>query len=211
MLAPLVPRGTELDDWQGRDFASIVAFRFLDTCLFRCPVPLHRDFEEVNLRFYVRRAVGSEVRRAVVFVREIVPRAAVAATARVLYNEPYIALPMRSRTGTDPLDVQVEWKRSGRWEGVQARAGGPPTLPAEGSQEGFIAEHYWGYTRQRDGSTVEYQVAHPRWAVGQATSWSVNADLGDLYGPAFAPFLGKPVSVYLADGSPISVSFPRRL
>src|ERR1700732_1019484 len=94
VLMPRVPAGTELDFFDGQTFVSLVGFRFLDTKVLGIPIPFHRDFDEVNLRFYVQRNSGSEFRRGVVFIREIVPKRAIAAVARRVYNEKYIALPM---------------------------------------------------------------------------------------------------------------------
>src|SRR5712692_93990 len=74
IVAPLVPPGTELDFENGETFLSVVGFLFLDTRLLGLPIPLHRDFEEVNLRFYVRKKSADTWRRGVVFVRELVPR-----------------------------------------------------------------------------------------------------------------------------------------
>ena len=212
ILAPYVPRGTDLDSWADRTYVSIVAFRFLDTRLLGVSVPFHRDFEEVNLRFYVRRVCDAQVRRAVVFIRELVPRRAVAAVARAMYNEPYITVPMHSRIATDPkLAVRYSWSARGRWHSLEARAAKHPTLPTAESLEEFISEHHWGYTRQRDGSTVEYHVSHPQWAVSPVEEYRIDADLEALYGPAFAPFLKTPASVFLADGSPVTVHCPTRL
>ena len=209
LLVPLVPRGTELDTWNGTTYASIVAFRFLHTRILGIPIPLHRHFEESNLRFYVRRRSAAELRRGVVFIREIVPRRAVAALARLLYNEPYRALPMRSSVATTPeLSLQYAWRLSNDWHTVAARTGRPLALPGAGSFEQFIAEHYWGYTRHADGSTIEYHVTHPPWAVAPAESHRVAADLTAVYGPALAAHLAKPVSVFLANGSPVTVSRP---
>src|SRR5438105_3314941 len=97
ILRPLVPSNTELDFYKGQTFFSVVGFLFLDTRVVGLPIPLHRDFEEVNLRFYVRRKSGDEWRRGVVFVRELVPRRAIALVARLFYGEPYLGLPMRHR------------------------------------------------------------------------------------------------------------------
>jgi uncharacterized protein YqjF (DUF2071 family) len=170
------------------------------------PLPFHRNFDEVNLRFYVRRESGGEMRRAVVFVRELVPRAAIALLARVVYNEPYTAVPMRSTiTDGPPLRAQYAWRLNGRWNSCGGTAGDRFTLPAAGSSEEFITEHYWGYTRQRDGSTVEYRVEHPQWGVTPAVDLVVDADLHALYGDAIASFLAKPASAFLADGSGVSV------
>ena len=212
LLAPLVPRGTALDTWQGRTYASIVAFRFLNTRVLGLPVPFHRDFDEVNLRFYVRRESGAELRRGVVFIREIVPRPAIAALARWIYHEPYRALPMRSTVATTPnVAVQYAWRLAGRWHTLAAETSRPLTLPHPGSVEQFIAEHYWGYTRQRDGWTIEYQVAHPPWAVAAADTWHIDADLSFVYGPALAEALTTPVSICLAAGSPVTVFQPARI
>jgi uncharacterized protein len=81
-LAPFVPSGVELDVWRGRNYVSLVGFLFLKTRVLGAAVPWHENFEEVNLRFYVRRKVGAEWRRGVVFVKEIVPRRLIAWTAR---------------------------------------------------------------------------------------------------------------------------------
>lgn len=212
LLQPFVPRGTEQDTWSGATYASLVGFRFLNSRLFGIPIPFHQDFAEVNLRFYVRRESGSELRRAVVFIREIVPRRAVAVLARRLYNEPYSALPMRCAVESGPHPaVQYAWQLKGKWYTLAARSGRPFALPVDGSFEQFIAEHYWGYTRQTDGSTIEYRVAHPPWAVAPAASYHIDADLAAVYGPHLAAALQTPVSVFLANGSPVTVSRPVRL
>src|SRR5437764_15315145 len=91
ILQPMVPRETELDFHDGRTFVSVVGFLFLDTRVIGLPIPLHRDFEEVNLRFYVRRKSANELRRGVVFVRELVPRRAIAGVARKFYGDPFLA------------------------------------------------------------------------------------------------------------------------
>jgi uncharacterized protein YqjF (DUF2071 family) len=212
VLRPLVPRGTELDSWQGHTFASMVGFRFLDTRVRGMAVPLHRDFDEVNLRFYVRGKGPEGSRRGVVFVREIVPRWAIATVARVLYNEPYVALPMRhtvEMSGADtggPGRLEYAWRFQGRWQHLAARTHGVPVASAPGSEEEFITEHYWGYTAQRDGGCAEYRVEHPRWSVWRAEDTALECDVGALYGPAFVPFLrGKPSSAFVADGSEVAV------
>lgn len=205
LLQPLVPRGTELDMWQGRTFVSMVGFRFLQTCVLGLPVPGHRNFDEVNLRYYVRRRSGSEWLQGVVFVKEIVPRRAIAWVARALYNENYVRLPMRSTVHV-PGRVTYAWRRDGRWEQLSAEVGGEPYPPDAGSEEAFITEHYWGYSRQRDGGTVQYQVEHPRWQVRRCEAATLQCDAGALYGAAFASVLAAPPSsAFLAEGSDVTV------
>jgi uncharacterized protein len=214
VLAPLVPRGTELDRFDGSAWASVVAFRFLRTRVLGVPVPWHRDFDEVNLRFYVRREVGGQWRRAAVFVRELVPQRAIAWLARLAYNEPYVALPMRHRITGDASSGRVafEWQRGQRWESVSAVTVGVPALPAEGSIESFIAEHYWGYTRQRDGGTVEYHVSHPQWRVAPVRDVVFDADVRTLYGEEWRVLLERsPENAFVAEGSPVAVYRPQRI
>ena len=217
ILHALVPRKTELDLWNGRAIASVGGFRFDRTRLLGIPIPLHRCFEEVNLRFYVRHTTrNGEVRRGVVFVRELVPKLAIALTARLVYNEPYLAVPMRNTAPSEPRDapgrVSYEWRTGGRWQHVAATATGTPSLPPPESEETFVTEHYWGYTRQRDGATVEYEVSHPRWRVWPANDASLDADVPRLYGSSFARVLaGPPTSSYIAEGSKVIVYRPRRI
>jgi uncharacterized protein YqjF (DUF2071 family) len=217
ILHALVPRGTELDLWNGRAIASVVGFRFLRTRVLGVPVPFHRDFEEVNLRFYVRHTSrDGDARRGVVFVRELVPRLGIALIARLAYNEPYLAVPMRSTAPAAPTEspgrVSYGWRTGSRWQELGATAAGAPALPSPESEATFITEHYWGYTRQRDGGTMEYEVAHPRWRVWAATDAALDADVPRLYGPSFTRALAaRPVSAFIAEGSEITVYRPRRI
>lgn len=217
ILHALVPRHTVLDLWNGRAIASIVGFRFLRTRVLGVPIPLHRNFEEVNLRFYVRHTTPEgDVRRGVVFVRELVPKVAIAAVARLAYNEPYWSVPMRSAAPRAPMEdpghVSYEWRTGSRWQHVSATASGPPSLPATTAEASFISEHFWGYTHQRDGGTVEYEVKHPRWRVWAAVEPSFDADVPRLYGSSFARALSAaPASAFVAEGSAVTVFRPRRL
>ena len=207
ILQRLVPVGTELDFHEGKTFVSVVGFLFLDTRVIGLPIPLHRNFEEVNLRFYVRRKCANEWRRGVVFVRELVPRRAIALVARTFYGEPYLALPMRhALEHTDGrIFVEYQWRRGGRWETLAMTATGEPQSPEDGSHEEFITEHYWGYTARRSGCS-EYRVEHPRWQLWTAATTKFEADVATLYGPQFVDVLqAPPVSGFIADGSPVQV------
>lgn len=216
ILRPLVPAGTELDLWRGDALVSMVGFRFLHTKVLGIGIPFHRDFDEVNLRFYVRSERGGEARRGVTFVREVVPRRAIAAMARLAYNEPYIALPMRSTAPhaahkPHPGTVEYTWKSSAGWNRLAVRASGAAELLAEGSEAEFITEHHWGYTRQRDGSTLEYAVHHPRWRIWTVADAEFNGDVKGMYGTAFIDALtASPCSALLAGGSPVTVFRPER-
>ena len=219
LLQPLAPPGTELDFFNGATYLSMVGFRFLGTKVFGLGIPWHRDFEEVNLRFYVRRRGPDGWRRGVAFVGELVPRRAIAWAARWFYGEPYAALPMAHRIEHTASSIHVEyrWQRDGKWEslGVLGR-GQPQPLPA-GSHEEFIAEHYWGYTARRrpwvhGARSSEYQVEHPPWRIWSGTESYLHADVSALYGELFVEALSaRPVSTLIADGSAVTVKVGSRL
>ena len=177
-------------------------------------LPFHRNFEEVNLRFYVRRLEGPRVRRGVVFIREIVPRWLIAAVARTCYNERYVALPMSHQIEQDGSGLAVEygWKFRALRNRIKVTAKGNPVLPGSGSQEQFITEHYWGYAAQEDGGCIEYQVQHPPWKLWTVTDAGFEGDMEELYGRELNAVLKRPpASAFLAEGSAVSVHRGRRL
>jgi uncharacterized protein YqjF (DUF2071 family) len=212
VLRPLVPEGTELDAWQGRTFVSIVGFLFLNTRVLGVAIPFHRDFEEVNLRFYVRHKASDGWRRAVVFVKEIVPRVAIALAARALYGENYVAVPMSHRIERDiggaaaVRRVSYSWRFRGRENRMELSVENDADDVVQESDVEFITEHYWGYARRRGGRTTEYRVAHPRWRVRTGTAARLDCDVAALYGSQFVECLkASPASAFLADGSEVAV------
>jgi hypothetical protein len=217
ILAPCVPPGTVLDLWQGRALASVVGLRFRDVRLLGVPVPLHRAFDEVNLRFYVCRALpGGELRRGVVFLRELVPRPAVALVARLAYGEPYRVARMprapSPEAAAPPRRIEYRWRWGGAWHRLAATPTGRPAVPAAGSEAAFLTERHWGYARRADGRTLEYAVAHPPWRVWAGGTPVLEADAGRLWAAPFAGVLnGPPVSALVAEGSPVAVGWRRTL
>ena len=210
-----VPRGTDLDSFNGKTYVSLVAFRFLHTKLFGfLTIPFHSNFDEVNLRFYVRRNAADGARRGVVFIREIVPRLAIAQVARLAYGENYSSHPMRHsiRRNGSGLNAEYQWKFNGKWCRLQAQASGIPARPNAGSLEQFITEHYWGYTARPGSRSIEYHVTHETWRVWIASAASFEGDGDVLYGPGFGEILRRqPDSAFIADGSPVLVSRGRDL
>jgi len=208
-LRHLVPRGTELDSFGGATYVSLVGFRFCRTRLFGAlAIPFHSDFDEVNLRFYVRRKERGEVRRGVVFIAEVVPKWAIAKIARVVYGENYVRLPMRHSIHSEGHSrcVEFAFRLGGEWNRLHARSAAPPKLPEDGSLEQFITEHYWGYCSQRDGGSVEYRVTHVPWEVAAGVTAEFEGDPAELYGEELAQVLRQPPdSAFLAGGSPVVV------
>lgn len=209
LLRPFIPKGTMLGSFQGKAYISLVGFRFCKTKLRgRFAVPFHSEFEEVNLRFYVHREAEGELRRGVVFIKEIVPKSAIALTARMVYGENYVSLPMKHSVSCerDATEAEYCWKHEGGWSKLFARSSGTAALSAQNSLEQYITEHYWGYSRQKSGSTIEYHVTHVSWKVRHATDAGFLGNATKLYGAELGGVLSRPPdSAYIADGSFVEV------
>lgn len=208
ILLPHLPAGTELDFFQGKTYFSIVAFLFEETTLFGfIPALFHRNFEEVNLRFYVIRKEKGEIKRGVVFVKEIVPKPFLAWTARTFYNENYVAMPMSHNIQRGGL-YHYSWANNF----LKLKTSNELLETQANSTERWITEHYWGYTRISNQKTYEYEVKHPLWNLYPVKDVEVEIDVPQLYGKEFGPaFAAGPSSSFLADGSKVTVHFPKLL
>ena len=209
LLGRYVPSGTSLDSFEGKTYVSLVGFRFCHTKLLGYfSIPFHSNFDEVNLRFYVRRRHDSEMRRGVVFIAEVVPRRAISLIARLVYGENYKQAPMRHGIEAfgDGKKVEFQWRVQEQWCRLWARAEGRPLHPEAGTLEQFITEHYWGYSAQRSGGSLEYRVSHVPWKVWAATTAGFEGDASAFYGTELAAALQRlPNSAFIADGSSVTV------
>jgi uncharacterized protein YqjF (DUF2071 family) len=209
LLQSFLPHKTELDFWNGTCYVSLVGFMFCNTRLKGISIPFHTTFEEVNLRFYVRynNPVENEWKRGVVFIKEIVPKPALAFVANTIYNENYQSMPMQHAWlhNENELTVEYRWKLQ-EWNMMRVVTEPETSIIDEGSEAEFITEHYWGYTKLNKAKTSEYQVEHPRWNVYNVKDFSVAVDFAKVYGSQF-DFLKRQnaKSVFLAEGSEIKV------
>jgi uncharacterized protein len=211
-LLPYVPKGCELDFYQGKTYVSLVGFLFKNTSLFGFPVPLMGTFEEVNLRFYVVRKVGNELRRGVVFINETVPYKWVAWVANKLYKEHYTAVSTRHKWifSATNKEINYQWKVQSKWNSIQVDASAAKKKMESGSIEEFIFEHYYGYTKVRPDQSLEYKILHPSWEINTIKNYKINCDFAAFYGKKFAQLTAKkPHSVMLAEGSDIQVDWKR--
>lgn len=215
ILKPYLPAGTMLDTWQGKVLVSMVGFMFKDTRVLGVKWPFHINFEEVNLRFYVKHFNGSEWKRGAVFISEIVPKSIISFIANNLYKEHYRALPMRHSAipGADShTEYKYEWKLNGKWNTLGATVSNQFADIEPDSAEEFIFEHYWGYNGLSRTETMEYQVEHIAWQVANVKDFVFEADVAALYGEAFVPYLqAKPYSAFFANGSEIGVRMGEKI
>ena len=212
VLQRFVPAGTVLDTFDGRPYMSLIGFQFNRTRVLGFAIPFHQNFEEVNVRFYVRR--GSK--RAAVFISELVPKRAIAAVARWVFNEKYQRVPMSHLIETRPdgevAKAEYVWRAGKEQCAIKIETEGPSFLPDPGSESEFITEHYWGYAAQPDGGTLEYEVQHPQWSVWKAKQATFTGNTTALYGPEIATILMRaPDSAFLAKGSAVTVSKGTRI
>jgi len=208
ILKPYIPSGTELDFWNSRCYVSLVGFRFINTKLRGLAIPFHINFEEINLRFYVKYFENGKWRRGVTFIKEIVRKPALSFVANSVYKEKYITLPTRHAWSSNAADIRIayEWKHRGAWDTIAftAQHGSQEIVP--GSKEEFITEHYWGYTQGNNTRTSQYQVEHPRWQVYPVNSFELNVRFEELYGKPFGVLNdAQPDSVMLAEGSKVTI------
>ena len=212
ILIPYLPKGVELDSFEGKYYVSLVGFMFNKTKIFNVPIPYLGSFEEINLRFYVVRKDGDTLKRGVVFINETVPYALVAWMANYLYKEHYTAVKTKhdwELTDTSKK-INYSWKKNKKWNTIQVNAQSKSNSMKNGSVEAFIFEHYFGYTRVNENKTLEYGINHPSWKINQVIDYRIDCDFEQMYGYDFA-FLNaqQPDNVILAEGSDVSVKWKR--
>ena len=212
VLLAYLPKGVELDFYNNKTYVSLVGFMFKKTSLFNIPIPYLGNFEEINLRFYVKRSEGELIKRGVVFINETVPFKLVAWLANKLYKEHYIAIPTKNEIviQNDSKKIRYEWKIRNQWNHLSVNALSKNEEMITGSIEEFIFEHYFGYTKINDQTSQEYKVNHPRWMINEVINYSIECDFAKMYGSNFS-FLNtqQPNSVILAEGSAVSVNWKR--
>lgn len=213
ILEPYLPAKTELDIWEGKCYVSLIGFLFKNTAVKGFKIPFHTQFEEVNLRFYVRHLDNGVWKRGVVFIKEIVPKFALTWVANMVYKENYETMPMSHSWDqeNDLITVVYKWKKD-KWNTIKVIAAQTAIEIEDNSEAAFISEHYWGYTRLSDNETSEYGVEHPKWKIYPVESYEIDVDFEKVYGADFGFLKNKePYSVFLSEGSEIEVKNGRIL
>lgn len=213
IIQPYLPARTELDEWNGVVYVSLVGFMFLNTKTLGLRIPFHVNFPEVNLRFYVRVKENNQWKRGVVFIKEIVSKPAITFVANKFFNEHYATMPVKNyeRIENDHLNIGYSWNYRKKWNRIEVEADRVSNPIVEGSKEEFITQHFWGYSSTKNQRTVEYEVAHPKWESYPVNNYVVDCDFKGLYGSSFS-YLSEinPESVMLAEGSEIAI-FNKRI
>lgn len=208
LLKPYLPKHTELDYYNGNTYVSLVGFMFNNTSILGLRIPYHINFEEVNLRFYVKYNDKGDYKRGVVFIKEIVPKYSIAFVANNFYHEKYVTTKMKHtvQENADDLSVEYCWKHNAKWNKLRVVAETNSKQMTAGSEEEFIAQHYWGYSKYNRQITFMYEVKHPSWEVYTIKEHFIDCDFSALYGNTFSFLQHKePSSIFLANGSPVTI------
>ena len=213
ILRKYLPNGLELDSWNGKYFVTLVAFVFRKTSIIQIPAFFHRNFEEINLRFYVRKLVDNKMRRGVVFIKEIVRKPMVTFIAKHFYKENYITLPTFHNIliSDQQRKVTYGWTTGNSDNVIEITVFGNPSIPKSETLSSFVIEHYWGYSKQKN-KTIDYEVEHIPWRIWEDTNYRFKCDVSEIYGKEFQPYITeKPSSVIVVEGSSVNVRFGKEL
>ena len=213
ILIPFLPNGVELDLYNGKCYISLVGFMFKNIKLFNIPIPILGNFEEINLRFYVKRTEENNIiKRGVVFINETIPYPVVAWVANKLYDEHYTVVPTKHEISTEEFSkkVKFEWLLSKRWNFIAVTTSTTSEKMKRNSLESFIYEHYFGYTKTTKNETVEYKLQHPSWKVSEVLEYQIDCDFEAMYGKSFSVLnQTEPEAVFIADGSLVGIEWKR--
>ena len=211
ILKPFLPKGLELDFHNDKTYVSLVGFMFKKTSLFGIPIPFFGSFEEINLRFYVRRVEGEEFKKGVVFINETVPFKIVALLANKLYKEHYISIPTKNTIDiAEHKHINYQWKMKDKWNSITVQSAINRDKIALSSIEEFIFERYFGFTKLSPSRTQEYRIHHPKWMTNKILNSNIDCDFGTMYGDAFSNLNNQaPSSIIMAEGSQVSVNWKR--
>jgi uncharacterized protein len=212
ILQPYLPKGVELDLYEGKAYLSLVGFMFKNTRLFNIPIPYLGTFEEINLRFYVVRKEGGHTKRGVVFINETIPYRLVAWVANKLYKEHYTTIPTKHdiQIGEHHKEIRYEWLQNNKWNIIALTTSATNSAMQQDSFEQFIFEHYYGYTKIDEQNTEEYQLHHPSWRVNTITRSAIDCDFKAMYGDDFEVLNHTPpTAIFIAEGSGVSVEWKR--
>ena len=212
LLLPFLPKGVSLDLYQGKAYVSLVGFMFKNTKLFDVPIPFFGTFEEINLRFYVVRKEGDELKRGVVFINETIPYRLVAWIANKLYKEHYTVVPTKHQLikTSESNHIQFEWLLQKKWNSIAVDFDSKTESMKTDSLEKFIYEHYYGYTKINEHQTEEYQLRHPSWKTHKINDYNIDCDFEAMYGKSFSILnQTKPTAVFIAKGSDVAIYWKR--
>ncbi|MBC7829399.1 MAG: DUF2071 domain-containing protein [Chitinophagaceae bacterium] len=214
ILQKFLPCKTELNDWNGKYLLSIVGFMFRNPAVMGFRMPLFKCFPEINLRFYVKAKYKSQWRTGVVFIREISPSIWIGLTAKLLYHESFISIPIKNVNLSNDKERydRYAWKKQNKWNCMELTSGIKSVEVKENSIESFISDQYIAFTKLNAGRSLVFEVTHSPWKIYPAIHFKndLNAEVFKVKG-LHETLDRKPLVSFLMDGSFTEISSPRSL
>src|SRR5262245_276372 len=167
-LEPQLPRGIELDLYEGRPWISFVFFRLHVRPAWLPAVPGFSSLLELNLRTYVR-CVGKS---GIYFLSMHANNSLAIAVARLLTPLNYQTARMRYEAEDDGWRL-VECISQASSEArfwIRFRVNGPLQRAAAGSLDAWLVERYRLFVGDKGGSVLAADVEHPPWEISTVTT-----------------------------------------
>ncbi|MDC0257422.1 DUF2071 domain-containing protein [Crocinitomicaceae bacterium] len=203
-----IPKGTELELFEGKCYVSLVAFLYSNTKLMKVPVPFHRKFEEINLRLYVKRKIGeNEWRSEVAFPKLFFPKRAVSIVANTIYKEKYETRRMNHSWSEDSEYLHTRYGiKKGDWHNINVVTNKQAEPIAPNTPEHLFSKHYWGTAQINNEKCTVYEVDRSEWNIYKTVDSDISFDFASVFGSDFHALTNlEPESVQLFDGSPVTV------
>lgn len=191
VLREKIPKGFELDQFEGQAWVGIVPFYMTNVSPRGVPnVPWMSEFAELNVRTYVR--VGGVP--GVYFFSLDAANPVAVGVARTVFNLPYFSANMRvnERDGW----IEYESRRSSPSAPADFVARYRPTddarPPVKGTLEHFLTERYCLFTVDSSFHACRVDIHHPPWPLQAAEADITVNTMADAVGirlPATAPLL----------------------
>tara|TARA_B100000809_G_scaffold118758_1_gene117075 strand:- start:46028 stop:46750 length:723 start_codon:yes stop_codon:yes gene_type:complete len=204
-----IPNGTLLEAHNGKHYVSLVGFRYCETRLLNIRVPYHHIFEEINLRFYVKREISpGNWRSEVAFAKLFFPKKALTLVAKYIYKENYETLNMRhSWTEKENHLLTSYGLHKKNWHNFEIQSDKKSRKVASDSSEFFFSKHYWGTSQIDHRSSTVYEIEHPDWEAYDIVDSNVSFDFNTIFGSEFKHLTNtQPDSVHLFKGSEVIVN-----
>lgn len=205
-LAPHIPRGLELDTFDGRAWIGVVPFRMTGIRLRGLPpVPGTHAFPELNVRTYV---TGGG-RAGVWFFSLDAASTLAVEVARAWFRLPYFRASMRTAECDGWIDYASERRDSrGAAATLSARYRGVGPAPApRGSLEHWLTERYCLFAERR-GTLQVGDIQHSPWPLERAEVELERCSMTDAYGVSVA---GRAPLAHFAKRLDVLVWAPRPL
>lgn len=208
IIERFLPAFTKLDYYNGHCYVSLVGFEFKNVKMVGVKIPFYSDFEEINLRFYVKRFDGSQWRKGTVFISEIVNRSALGILANTLVRENYQILPTAKDIDEKEKEINVKysWTFDKQEYHIKVTSDRLASSYAQNSEAEFILDRLYGYGKINEKTTNEYPIAHPSWPLYTVNEYSVQVDFARQFGAEFSLLSSMtPHSVMLSEGSGVEI------